>query len=60
MSDLTIKKKMEAAPQYKPLLNGAAVGVAVKDGIVTLTGHITTYTQKMVAARAAEGGRGHF
>ena len=54
MDDLTIKKNVEAELQYEPLLNAAAIGVAVKDGIVTLTGHVTTYTQKMIAARAAE------
>jgi osmotically-inducible protein OsmY len=31
-----------------------AIGVAVKDGAVTLTGHVTTYAQKLVAAQAAE------
>jgi osmotically-inducible protein OsmY len=36
------------------LLNAAAIAVAVKDGIVTLTGHVTAYTQKLAAARAAE------
>jgi BON domain len=45
---------VEAELQYEPLLDAAAIAVAVKDGIVTLTGHVTTYTQKMAAARAAE------
>ena len=31
-----------------------AVGVAVQDGAVTLTGHVPTYAQKLAAARAAE------
>jgi len=31
-----------------------AIGVAVKDGAVTLTGHVTTFAQKLAAARAAE------
>jgi osmotically-inducible protein OsmY len=30
-----------------------AIGVAVKDGAVTLTGHVPTYAQKVAAARAA-------
>jgi osmotically-inducible protein OsmY len=35
-----------------------AIGVAVKDGAVTLTGHVTTYPQKLAALRAAERVRG--
>ena len=31
-----------------------AIGVAVTDGAVTLTGHVPTYAQKLAAARAAE------
>jgi osmotically-inducible protein OsmY len=31
-----------------------AIGVAVKDGAVTLTGHVPTYVERRAAARAAE------
>ena len=31
-----------------------AIGVAVVDGAVTLTGHVSTYAEKLAAARAAE------
>ena len=31
-----------------------AIGVAVKDGAVALTGHTPTYAEKLAAARAAE------
>src|SRR5947208_524795 len=31
-----------------------AIGVAVTDGAVTLTGHVATYAQKLAAVRAAE------
>jgi osmotically-inducible protein OsmY len=31
-----------------------AIGVAVEDGAVTLTGHVTKYAQKQAAAHAAE------
>ncbi len=37
-----------------PLLVAGNIGVAVKDGAVTLTGHVTTYAQKLAAVRAAE------
>jgi osmotically-inducible protein OsmY len=35
-----------------------AIGVAVTDGAVTLTGHVATYAQKLAAARAAERVKG--
>jgi len=38
MDDLTIKRDVEAELQWEPSINAAAIGVAVKDGIVTLTG----------------------
>ena len=31
-----------------------AIGVAVNDGAVTLTGHVSTYAERLAAARAAE------
>jgi osmotically-inducible protein OsmY len=53
MSDLTIKQEVEAELQWEPSVNAAEIGVAVKDGIVTLTGRVPTYAEKMAAARAA-------
>ena len=53
MDDLTIKKNVEEELQYEPILNAAAIGVAVKDGIVTLTGKVSNLAQKYAAARAA-------
>src|ERR1700741_2378574 len=35
-----------------------AIGVAVKDGAVTLTGHVPSYAEKLAAVRAAERGYG--
>lgn len=34
--------------------NPDAIGVAVEDGAVTLTGHVSTYPEKLAAAKAAE------
>jgi osmotically-inducible protein OsmY len=36
------------------IINPDAIGVAVTDGAVTLTGDISTYAEKLAAARAAE------
>jgi osmotically-inducible protein OsmY len=41
--------------QWDPqITNPNAIGVAVADGAVTLTGDISTYAEKLAAARAAE------
>jgi len=53
MSDLTIKQEVEAELQYEPSIDAAGIGVAVKEGIVTLTGRVASLAQKYAAARAA-------
>jgi osmotically-inducible protein OsmY len=53
MSDLTVKQDVEAELQWEPSVNAAAIGVAVKDGIVTLTGQVANLAEKYTAARAA-------
>ena len=53
MDDLSIKKDVEAELQWEPSVNAAAIAVAVKDGIATLSGRVSSYAEKMAAARAA-------
>ena len=38
---------------FAPSLDAASIGVAAEHGVVTLSGHVTSYTQKMAAERAA-------
>jgi osmotically-inducible protein OsmY len=53
MTDLDLRKSIESELLWEPSINAAEVGVAVKDGIVTLTGHVSSYWQKISAERAA-------
>jgi osmotically-inducible protein OsmY len=53
MDDLSLKEDVEDELQWEPSINAAEIGVAVKDGIVTLTGRVPSLTQKYAAARAA-------
>jgi osmotically-inducible protein OsmY len=53
MDDLSIKDDVEAELQWEPSINAAEIGVAVKEGIVTLTGRLPSLAQKSAAARAA-------
>jgi len=38
---------------WEPEFNAAGIGVAVEDGVVTLTGHVDSYAAKLAAERAA-------
>jgi osmotically-inducible protein OsmY len=53
MNDLELKKNVEAELSYEPSINASTVGVAVRDGIVTLSGHVNSYWEKWNAERAA-------
>jgi osmotically-inducible protein OsmY len=39
---------------WEPSVNAAHIGVSVKDGIVTLSGHVPSYAEKFAAERAAK------
>jgi osmotically-inducible protein OsmY len=54
-SDAEIRDDVIDELQWDPqITNPNAIGVAVKDGAVTLTGNVPTYVEKLAAARAAE------
>jgi osmotically-inducible protein OsmY len=53
MNDLELKKSVESELNWEPSINPAEIGVAAKDGIVTLTGRIPSYWEKVTAERAA-------
>jgi osmotically-inducible protein OsmY len=50
-TDTDLKKDVTAELEWDPSVDATAIGVAVKDGVVTLTGHIDTFAQKHAATR---------
>jgi osmotically-inducible protein OsmY len=52
-TDTEIQKDVMAQLKWDPSLNAASIGVAVKDGVVTLSGRVDTYSQKLGAEIAA-------
>ena len=40
--------------KWEPSVNAAHIGVSVKDGVVTLSGHVPSYAEKYAAERAAK------
>jgi osmotically-inducible protein OsmY len=53
MTDLEIKDNVEAELNWEPIVDAAQIGVAVKDGVVTLTGRVESYWERVEAERAA-------
>jgi osmotically-inducible protein OsmY len=54
-SDNEIRDDIINELQWDPqITEPEAIGVAVTDGAVTLTGHVATYAERLAAARAAE------
>jgi osmotically-inducible protein OsmY len=51
-TDSELKKNVEAELAWDPAINATTVGVAVKNGVVSLTGHIDTYVQKRAIEKA--------
>jgi osmotically-inducible protein OsmY len=51
-TDADLKRDVEAELAWDPAVKASAIGVAVKDGIVTLSGHLDTYPEKWAAERA--------
>lgn len=53
-NDSEIQKDVMAQLNWEPILNASEIGVGVKNGIVTLSGIVDTYTKKMMAEKAAK------
>jgi BON domain len=53
-TDFELQRDVLDELKWEPSVDAAHLGVAVKDGIVTLTGHVASYAQKYAAERAAK------
>ena len=51
-SDLQLKADVSDELAWDPAINATNIGVAVKDGVVTLSGHLDTFAEKHAAERA--------
>jgi osmotically-inducible protein OsmY len=51
-TDALLKQDIDAELDWDPAINPAHVGVAVTEGVVTLTGHVTSYPQKWAIQKA--------
>lgn len=53
-TDSDLKKDVLTELSWDPLVPEARVGIAVTDGVVTLTGHLDTYSEKVATKCAVE------
>ena len=53
-TDTQLQRDVLDELKWQPSIKGAEIGVAAKDGVVTLTGFVDSYTQKLAAERATE------
>jgi len=51
-SDIQLKADVTAELAWDPAINATNIGVMVKDGVVTLAGHLDTFAEKHAAERA--------
>lgn len=57
-SDLQIQRDVLAELAFEPLVDAAAIGVAVEDGVVTLSGYVPALAQRTAAKAAARRVKG--
>ena len=58
MNDLQLRKDVLDELEFEPRVNAASIGVAVERGAVTLTGHVSTYPEKLAAVKAVRRVKG--
>lgn len=52
MNDSTLRQDILDELEFEPSIDANDIGVAVEDGIVTLSGHVPNYSQKQAVERA--------
>jgi osmotically-inducible protein OsmY len=58
MTDKFLRQEVLDELDYEPSVNSTNIGVAVASGIVTLTGHVSSYAEKIAAEAAVRRVRG--
>jgi|SRR5579875_2660189 osmotically-inducible protein OsmY len=58
MDDKALRQLIIDELDYDPSIDAANIGVAVEKGVVTLTGHVSSYVEKLAAERTVLGVKG--
>jgi osmotically-inducible protein OsmY len=58
MNDDELRQYIIDELEFEPRIDAANIGVAVEDGVVTLSGHVANYSEKVAAEHAVQRVRG--
>ena len=58
MTNTQLRQDVVDELEFEPSIDAASIGVAVDDGVVTLTGHVPNYAQKLFVETAVRRVRG--
>jgi osmotically-inducible protein OsmY len=58
MNDRQLRQNVIDELEFEPSVDAANIGVAANDGVVTLSGHVSSYAEKIAAQRAAQRVKG--
>lgn len=58
MGDLTLRDNVLNELEFEPSVNAAHIGIAADNGVVTLTGHVGSFAEKLMAERVVQRVKG--
>ena len=58
MSDLQLRQDILDELEFEPSIDAAHLGAAVENGVATLTGHVSSYAEKLAAVQAVRRVKG--
>lgn len=58
MTDKVLRQAVIDELDYEPSINAENIGIAVDNGVVTLSGHVASYVEKIAAERTVERVKG--
>jgi osmotically-inducible protein OsmY len=58
MDNITLRQNILDELEFEPSIDAAHIGVAVDNGVVTLSGHVATYAEKIAAETAVRRVKG--
>jgi osmotically-inducible protein OsmY len=58
MDDKTLRQNVMDELEFEPAVDAAHIGVAVENGVVSLSGHVSSFAEKLAAEKAAKRVRG--
>jgi osmotically-inducible protein OsmY len=53
-TDMQVKREVQEELDWDPAINALGIGVEVRDRVVTLSGHLGTYAEKLAAEKAVQ------